>query len=115
MATPLVASCPECRKQIKASDELAGKKVRCKGCGHVFVIPAAAAEKPKPAPAKAKASSAAAEEEDGGNPYALASDTDEQVARQKEEVHEAYKTELRPVPGVEQASGPRCRSSRSLK
>lgn len=81
MATPLVASCPECRKQIKASDELVGKKVRCKGCGHVFVIPAAGAEKPKAAPAKAKAAAAAAEEEDGGNPYALANDADEQVAR----------------------------------
>lgn len=43
--------------------------------------------------------------------------TDEQVARQKEEVHEAYKTELRPVPGVEQAilalRQPRCVASSS--
>jgi hypothetical protein len=49
MANTLDVSCPSCQKQIKASAELQGKKVRCKGCGHIFVIEApAAAAKPGP-------------------------------------------------------------------
>jgi DNA-directed RNA polymerase subunit M/transcription elongation factor TFIIS len=40
MANTIEISCPECHKQIKAAPELQGKKVRCKGCGHVFPIPA---------------------------------------------------------------------------
>jgi predicted Zn finger-like uncharacterized protein len=84
MATPLTVACPQCKQQIKASDELVGKKVRCKGCGHVFVIAAGPAEKPKPAkpasaPAKAKAPAAAADDE-GNDPYAFA-ETEEVVAR----------------------------------
>jgi predicted Zn finger-like uncharacterized protein len=53
MSNPINVSCPECQKQLKVSEELRGKKVRCKGCGHVFAIPAAEAKaKAKPAPAK---------------------------------------------------------------
>ncbi len=48
MANPIVTSCPECKKQMKAPAELGGKKVRCKGCGHAFTLPAPAAA-PKPA------------------------------------------------------------------
>ena len=68
MATTIVISCPECDKQIKAPAELEGKKIRCKGCGHTFVVRASAAagdgdgpaakpakKKPAPPPAKAKA------------------------------------------------------------
>lgn len=84
MGTPIVAACPECQKQIKAPEELAGKKVRCKGCGHVFVMTAAPTEKPKdakPAPAKAKAKAAAPAEDEGApNPYALA-DAEEAIPR----------------------------------
>lgn len=68
-------SCPECHKQIKAKPELQGKKVRCKGCGHIFVIPAggAGAGAAKPA-AKAAAT-------DDQESYGIAADKDEGVAR----------------------------------
>jgi hypothetical protein len=56
MANPIVITCPDCAKQIKAPPEAAGKKIRCKGCGCVFPVPegetAAPAAKAKPAPAK---------------------------------------------------------------
>ncbi|MBY0525030.1 MAG: zinc-ribbon domain-containing protein [Gemmataceae bacterium] len=77
MATPLVVACPECQKQIKATDELKGKKVRCKGCGHIFVLEPPAAHKPaKPAPAKA----AAKDDDEDANPYGL-KDAEEVVPR----------------------------------
>jgi hypothetical protein len=44
MAT-ITVTCPECSKQIKAPAEVAGKKIRCKGCGHTF---AARADKDGP-------------------------------------------------------------------
>lgn len=56
MSTIAVA-CPECKKELNVPAELAGKKIRCKGCGATFPIQAKAqakpAAKPKPAPAKA--------------------------------------------------------------
>jgi hypothetical protein len=83
MATPLTVACPQCKQAIKASDELVGKKVRCKGCAHVFVIAASAAEKPKPpkpaaAPAKAKAPAAA--DDEGPREYGFV-DSEEAVTR----------------------------------
>jgi DNA-directed RNA polymerase subunit RPC12/RpoP len=61
MAT-IAITCPKCEKQIKAPAELAGKKIRCKECQHVFVVTAPAAQKPakgaktkEAAPAKAAA------------------------------------------------------------
>src|SRR5262245_54212951 len=63
-------SCPECKKKIKVTAELAGKKVRCKGCNHVFPVPAAAAPRP-----------AADDDDEGANPYALAESAKETVAR----------------------------------
>lgn len=44
MTASLDASCPECKKAIKGSTDLAGKKVRCKGCGHVFIVAASVAQ-----------------------------------------------------------------------
>lgn len=64
-------SCPECHKQIKAKPELQGKKVRCKGCGHIFVIPAGSEAKP--------ATTAAATDE--LESYGIAADKDEGVPR----------------------------------
>jgi len=52
MAT-LQINCPECAKEIKAPEEAVGKKIRCKGCEHVFVV-----AKPKAAPAKSGKASA---------------------------------------------------------
>jgi hypothetical protein len=45
MANPIVVSCPECKKSMKAPEELRGKKVRCKACNHTFTLPA-----PEPPP-----------------------------------------------------------------
>jgi DNA-directed RNA polymerase subunit M/transcription elongation factor TFIIS len=38
MATSFVIACPECGKQVKVSDEHVGKKIKCKGCEHVYPI-----------------------------------------------------------------------------
>ncbi len=35
-------SCPKCEKQIKAPDDLIGKKIKCKECLHVFTVKASA-------------------------------------------------------------------------
>jgi hypothetical protein len=32
-------ACPGCGKQLKVKDELAGKKVKCPGCGCVAQVP----------------------------------------------------------------------------
>lgn len=68
MTNTLSVSCPECNKQIKVAAELAGKKIRCKGCSHVFPVKARASAK---AASESKAAGAVAstsmpgEEEDG--------------------------------------------------
>jgi DNA-directed RNA polymerase subunit RPC12/RpoP len=49
MATTIAISCPKCEKQIKAPAELAGKKIRCKDCQHVFVVPVPTSVKAAPA------------------------------------------------------------------
>jgi DNA-directed RNA polymerase subunit RPC12/RpoP len=36
MAATISIVCPECSKEIQAPADFAGKKVRCKGCGHAF-------------------------------------------------------------------------------
>lgn len=37
-------SCESCQKQYRVKDELAGKKAKCKQCGHVFQVPVPAAQ-----------------------------------------------------------------------
>ena len=82
MASPIVVTCPQCEKQIKAPPEAQGKKIRCKGCGHAFVVPAGAAVELdehaglKEISAPVKARCAAADEDDDGesNPYGLKED-----------------------------------------
>ena len=59
--------CPACKKNLKTKDELAGKRVKCPGCGYVILVPAAQPEsQPKaikpsqanpPVPKKAEAKS----------------------------------------------------------
>ena len=86
MATSFVISCPECEKQIKATTDLVGKKIRCKECGETFTVkaPKTPPKPKKPAPAKGKgededkAKAPAAgkptmdeDEEDAKNPYGL--------------------------------------------
>jgi len=83
MTATIAVSCPECKKQVKATAELQGKKVRCKGCGHVFTIPAPAAgkeAKPAPTPAKA-ATKPAVEEDDGANAYSVSAEKDDAKPR----------------------------------
>jgi predicted Zn finger-like uncharacterized protein len=90
MATTFVIACPECEKQIKVSDAVVGKKIRCKECGQVFPVKAPKSGPPKAdAPAKPPekqkdekktAAELDAEDDDGKNPYALAKD-DDHVAR----------------------------------
>ena len=78
MAATITITCPECDKQIKAPAEVAGKKVRCKACGHVFAVKGGPAPAGK-APAKAGGPQAKAappkpkdeEEEEGSDPYGV--------------------------------------------
>lgn len=86
MANTIVISCPECDKQMKVPEDLAGKKIRCKECDATFTV-----KKPKGEPAKskppakpkkkedekpAKAATQDDEDDDGKNPYALSGDAD---------------------------------------
>src|SRR3954454_23403484 len=52
MASSITVTCPECDKQLKASSEVLGKKIRCKACGATFVGRAAKEAPAKGAPAK---------------------------------------------------------------
>ena len=76
MANPIDVACPQCQKKIKASDELRGKKVRCKNCTHVFAIPAAEAPKAAAAPAKVKK-----DDDDDAGAYGLTADEKAAVPR----------------------------------
>jgi DNA-directed RNA polymerase subunit RPC12/RpoP len=87
-AATITIVCPECGKEIQAPASFAGKKVRCKGCGHVFgarpatppgAVARSSAPKPQPAP-KAVTNSppkpvADDDDEGDGNPYGV-NDTD---------------------------------------
>ncbi len=60
MAEAITIACPECEKKITAPAAAVGKKIRCKGCEHVFVVKApaglkAAAKAPTGKPAAGKA------------------------------------------------------------
>src|SRR5262245_9791594 len=56
MPAIMIITCPSCSKQSKGPAELSGKKLRCKACGHTFVVG-------KPPAAKAKSGVKHAEEE----------------------------------------------------
>ncbi|HWG41626.1 MAG TPA: hypothetical protein VN688_02490 [Gemmataceae bacterium] len=94
MATTILIVCPECGKQIKAPDNVLGKRVRCKFCQAAFVASQGAAKPPtgksakppankpakppanKPAAGKpSKPAKPAVDEEDDENPYGV-TDTD---------------------------------------
>jgi DNA-directed RNA polymerase subunit RPC12/RpoP len=92
MASTFVIACPDCSKQIKVSEEVIGKKIRCKECGGIFPVkkpketvaaknaPAKKDGKAKPQDADQTKKKTAAElnedDDDGKNPYALAKDED---------------------------------------
>lgn len=88
MATPILLVCPECGKQIKAPENVLGKKVRCKFCQAAFVAKKAgdktssvATKKPpgktapakpaKTAPAKPTKPAHQDDEEEDANPYGM--------------------------------------------
>jgi predicted Zn finger-like uncharacterized protein len=49
---PIRFACPQCKKEFRAKDSLAGKKVKCTGCGNVIQVPSAApASSPEATPA----------------------------------------------------------------
>jgi len=85
MATTTIdITCPECGKASKGPAELRGKKIKCKQCQTVFLVPAGGAVKAVARPAKAGAATAIPlkkdeEEEDGParNPYGV---TEEDLA-----------------------------------
>lgn len=58
---PIATSCEDCGRDYTVKDELAGKKIKCKDCGAILVVPAArksgsapAAPKKRPPPKKAE-------------------------------------------------------------
>jgi DNA-directed RNA polymerase subunit RPC12/RpoP len=71
MASTIAVSCPKCEKQIKAPAELAGKKIRCKECRHVFIVkaPPGAARAARPAKGAVPVAAAAEAEDDNPDPY----------------------------------------------
>lgn len=91
MAGSIPITCPACGNESKGPAEVLGKKVRCKGCGEIFVAARAAGPpaKPRPAagkvpagkpPVKPKPGKAAAKQppaprddnlDDDGNPYGV--------------------------------------------
>jgi DNA-directed RNA polymerase subunit RPC12/RpoP len=61
MAATIIITCPKCKKQLKGSEAFVGKNVRCKSCGHKFVVegpartgPAAPPSAPKTMPPSEK-------------------------------------------------------------
>jgi hypothetical protein len=72
MATTLVITCPDCKKQMKVPDTVRGKKVRCKGCGGVVPVPAGRTPDTRVTTPEAQAKMAKlSEEEDAKNPYGV--------------------------------------------
>lgn len=67
MASTILVTCPECDKQLKAPEDVLGKKIRCKHCGETFLCRSgkpvqdeketarAPGKSAKPAPGAAKA------------------------------------------------------------
>jgi hypothetical protein len=85
MTNAIDVSCPQCQKKIKATEALRGKKVRCKGCEHIFTIPGAESVKPgptakpaaRPAPVKSKS-----DDDDGPiTAYGVANTEEASIAR----------------------------------
>jgi hypothetical protein len=46
---PVIVACP-CGKQLSINESLAGKKVKCPGCGNVFIAPGPSDPQPAPPP-----------------------------------------------------------------
>ncbi len=78
MATTILIVCPECDKQIKAPENVLGKKVRCKFCQASFVASKGGSAKPPAAkPAKPPAGKPPAPKPPAGKPAKPAVDEDD--------------------------------------
>ena len=71
MAGTIVITCPDCEKQTKVPDNLAGKKVRCKGCGSVVAVPQKRTIDTRMATPEVKKKLRPSEEEDASKPYGV--------------------------------------------
>jgi len=71
MAGTIVITCPDCEKQTKVPDDLAGKKVRCKGCGGVVAVPQKRSVDTRMATPEVKKKLRPSEEEDASKPYGV--------------------------------------------
>jgi DNA-directed RNA polymerase subunit M/transcription elongation factor TFIIS len=75
MATTILIVCPECAKQMKAPENIVGKKIRCKSCQAAFVARKATGKAPPKQAAKpvkpATKPSKYEEDDDDPNPYGL--------------------------------------------
>src|SRR3954470_24296022 len=72
MATTIVITCPDCKKQMKVPDTVRGKKVRCKECNGVIPVPAGRAPDTRVTTPEAQARMAKrSEEEEAKNPYGV--------------------------------------------
>ena len=90
MASVVEITCPECEEPLKVSSEHIGKKVKCKHCGHSFVVkdpgakpgakPAAASPAPAAAP-EAKKNPFLDDDEDEANAKKIEVITDDEAPR----------------------------------
>ncbi len=73
MADAILISCPECNKRLRTPPNLQGKKIRCKGCGHVFTAKALGSSKEDKAKSGAKSTSRANDQDFKAdlNPYTV--------------------------------------------
>ena len=46
---PTLVSCPNCSGQLRITDELFGRQVRCPTCSHIFTAPLASGDETAPA------------------------------------------------------------------
>ena len=53
MASVVETPCPNCEKTLRVPETVFGKKIKCKHCGHAFVVPDPDADEEKPAKGKA--------------------------------------------------------------
>jgi predicted Zn finger-like uncharacterized protein len=71
MAT-LITSCPECKKQIKVPAEVAGKKIKCKACGTIFVATSTAVHPERQVKPKEPGTYKVEDDDEGdGRPYGV--------------------------------------------
>src|SRR5437899_3079252 len=103
MADTIDIACSECKKQMKVPADLAGRTIRCKACGHAFVVKAAqtAIKAGKAAAPKGAVAKGAAPK--GGKPKAEAAKPDP-----KKKVYSESEADPNPYEVTELDLTPRC-------